>query len=64
MSSNDTEVRSLLIEHIAQFAENLLQSTSEQSVHQELDRFLDFFCNALSAAERDGRRQALVTNLN
>ena len=65
VSSNDTEVRSLLIDHIAQFAENLFESsTDEQALHDELDRFLEFFCNALTAAERDGRRQALVTNLN
>lgn len=64
MSCNDAEVQSLLIEHIAQFAENLFGCKDEKSLHDELDRFLKFFCNALDAAERDGRQQALVTNLN
>ena len=61
--SND--VRSLLVEHIAQFAENLFEAASdEQALHDELDRFLNFFCGALEAADRDGRRSALSSSLN
>lgn len=60
--SND--VRNLLAEHITMFATNLLESSDEQEVHDELDRFLEFLCGALEAADRDGRRSVLYTSVN
>jgi len=58
-----SEEKSLIAYHIASFSMRLLTS-SEEEVHDELDNFYNFFCGALEAAKRDGRRKTLVTTLN
>jgi len=63
--SRQDEVRSLLVQRIADFADNLFEySDNEQAIYDELDRFLEFFCGALQAAERDGRNTVLYLSNN
>ena len=60
------EEKDLIADHIASFSMRLLTSAdcSEEEIHDELDNFYNFFCGALEAAKRDGRRETLVTTLN
>ena len=59
------DIRYLLAEHITKFAENLFEAASDnRALHDELDRFLNFFCGALEAASRDGRSSVLSESLN
>lgn len=63
--SLSNEERNLIIDHITNFATNMFESANdEHGLTCELDRFLNFFCGALEAAHRDGRREALTTTLN
>lgn len=60
------EEKSLIAEHISAFAMSMILSSgkTEYEIHAELDDFYNFFCNALAAAKRDARYEALVTTLN
>jgi hypothetical protein len=58
--------RSLIADHVAAFAMKMILSVgqSEEQIHAELDDFYQFFCNALEAAKRDARKEALITTTN
>ena len=65
MTPEDLKVRELLVEHIGQFAVNLFDAANDEAaLHKELQRFLNFFCKALAAAERDGRSSVLTASVN
>jgi hypothetical protein len=60
------EEKNLIANHIADFSIRLLESadSSEEQIREDLNSFYDFFCGALEAAKRDGRREILVSTLN
>jgi flagellin-specific chaperone FliS len=64
--SLSSEEKSLIAEHVSTFAMKMILSvgSSEEDIHENLDDFYEFFCNALSAAKRDARREALTTTTN
>jgi hypothetical protein len=51
-----TAERNAVCDSVADFAIRLLKAATvdEQSMHQELDIFFEFFCEALEIAKRDG----------
>jgi len=64
--SLSNEEKSLIADHVSTFAMKMILSigSSEENIHEDLDAFYDFFCNALCAAKRDARREALTTTTN
>lgn len=60
--------RLAVAERIAEFATLLLEAEGDEQVHACLNVFHEFFCGALEAAIRQGRRQthrgATVSNSN
>jgi len=51
-----SEERDAVCDCVADFAARLLNAATvdEQSMHQELDIFFEFFCRAIEIAKRDG----------
>jgi len=51
-----TEERDAVCDRVADFAMRLLNAATvdEKSMHEELDTFFEFFCEALEIAKRDG----------
>jgi hypothetical protein len=48
--------RNAVCDSVADFAIRLLNAATvdERAMHEELDTFFEFFCNALEIARRDG----------
>jgi hypothetical protein len=51
-----TEERDAVCDCVADFSIRLLTAATvdEQAIHDELDTFFEFFCDALEIARRDG----------
>ena len=51
-----TDERDAVCDRVADFAIRLLNAATidEKSIHQELDLFFEFFCEALEISRRDG----------
>lgn len=64
--SLSSEEKNLIVDHVSAFAMKMILSggSSECEIHTELNNFFEFFCGALEAAKRDGRREALTTTTN
>lgn len=60
-----SDEKMMVAESVALFAKSLLlRQEDERGVHEELDYFFNFFCDALTLAKRDGRKEALMTTTN
>jgi hypothetical protein len=64
--SLSSEEKYLIANSVTMFAAKMILSVdkSSEEIHADLDDFHSFICNALEAAMRDGRREALTTTLN
>ena len=57
----------LVRNHVADFCVALVDaacSGSKEETKEVMETFANFVCNALMAAKRDGRRNALITTTN
>lgn len=61
-----SEEKSLIADSVTMFAAKMIlcENKSQEEIRADLDDFHSFICNALEAAMRDGRREALTTTLN